>query len=220
MRAHMRTTEKIANYSRYRGVIELQNEIRQHHEKISLDTANTDPQLFKAWSQFISSTGPYSYFWTLSFVHPYNDLVCLEALWECVKRINRSMYGPRWSKNGKGMCATVVAERHRMSQSVRGRLHFHVLIEKPQADIAPDRFSALVGKAGLDLRDRSGRPMSAPERINVQEVSDPEGLAAYLTKDLRTSQWPLGDNVFFLGPQGPYGVVLKPQSRDALASLH
>jgi len=214
-------TEKISNYSRYRGVIELQSGMqRQQDEGTSPQATQTDPQLFKAWSQFISSTGPYSYFWTLSFVHPYNDLVCLEALWECVKRTNRSMYGPRWSKNRKGMCATVVAERHRVSQSVRGRLHFHVLIEKPQTNIALDRFSALVGKAALDLQDRNGRPMSAPERLNVQEVSDPVGLAAYLTKDLRTSQWPLGDNVFFLGPQGPYGVVLKPQSCEALASLH
>lgn len=216
----MHTTEKIANYSRYRGVIELKNEVRQSDAGPNLRDAGTDSQLFKAWNQFISSTGPYSYFWTLSFVHPYTDSICLDALWQCVKRLNRSMYGPRWSKNDKGMHATVVAERHKVSLSVRGRLHFHVLVERPQTDITFDRFSALLGKAALDLRDQTGRLMSAPERINVQAVSDSSGLATYLTKDLRTTQWPLGDNVFFLSPQGSYGVVLKPASSSALASLH
>jgi hypothetical protein len=216
----MRTTEKIANYSRYRGVIEVLRETDPPDVGVTPNTTDTDGQLFEAWRQFISSTGPYGYFWTLSFVHPYTDLVCLESLWESVKRINRSMYGPRWSKNEKGLHATVIAERHKMSQFARGRLHFHVLIETPEADVTPERFSALVIKAGLQLRDQGGRPMSAPERIDVQEVSDPEGLASYLTKDLRTSQWPLGDNLFFLSPQGPCGVVLRPQSLDVLASLH
>jgi len=158
--------------------------------------------------------------WTQSFINPYGDLKALNALWDCTKYINRSIWGPRWAKKGNGIHATVVAERHKQSYELRGRLHFHVLVQKPDADISDERFISLVNDAAIWLRDDFAKPMSAVDRTDARKVYDHAGLANYLAKDLQTTHWPNGDNIFFLRPSGVEGVVFRVKSAAELKSHH
>jgi hypothetical protein len=107
-----------------------------------------------------------------------------------------------------------------MSHALRGRLHFHVLIHQPANQTPEERFSAAVTDAAVWLRDASGRSMSAVDRTDVRKVWSAEGLASYLTKDIRTQHWPLGDNIFFIRPAGVEGLVFKLQSSAQLSSMH
>ncbi|TDB29430.1 hypothetical protein ATCM_18275 [Stenotrophomonas sp. ATCM1_4] len=62
--------------------------------------------------------------------------------------------------------------------------------------------------------------MSGLDRIDVRKVYDADGLAKYLTKDLQTTHWPNGDNIFFLRPKGPEGVVFHLKGNMELVSYH
>ncbi|HGM7062459.1 TPA: hypothetical protein ACKP7Q_000807 [Stenotrophomonas maltophilia] len=225
----MLITEKIANYSRGRGVIEV------HPDYVAPDACSSSSEtergeifvnpaagapLYNAWNEFLATTGPYTYIWTQSFMHPYSDRKAIEALWDCTKHINRSIWGPRWVKKGSGIHATVVAERHKKSLELRGRLHFHVLVQKPDAEICDEKFISAVKDGAVWLRDDFGKPMSALDRTDVRTVYDPAGLATYLTKDLQTHHWPNGDSIFFLRPGGAEGVVFRAMSGIALNSHH
>lgn len=220
--------EKIANYSRYRGVIGVQRgvlDLQRTDEGLVEEGEKPAKQsdegsLYDAWKDFLATTGPYAYMWTQSFMNPYSDRKAVDALWSCTKNINRAIWGPRWSKKGKGICGTVVAERHKLSHEVRGRLHFHVLVHKLDANVDDERFASIVNNAALWLRDDFARPMSAIDRTSVRTVYDPEGVAGYLTKDLQTAHWPKGDNIFFLRPTGEEGVVFRFHGARELVSSH
>ncbi len=224
----MQMTEKIANYSLSRGVLEIapQKRVLTDIPKKSDDEAVVESLVgpsassYGAWRQFLSTTGPYSYMWTHSYIHAYSDRRAVGSLWDCVKYINRSLWGPRWSKRGCGVHATVVAERHKISHALRGRLHFHVLVQRPHCEITDERFGAVVNKAALWLQDDFGRSMSATDRTDVRQVWSAEGLAAYLTKDLETQSWPTGDGIFFIRPTGIEGLVFTLRSNAQLASMH
>ena len=70
------------------------------------------------------------------------------------------------------------------------------------------------------VHDWSLQLHSAADRTDVRKVWSAEGLASYLTKDIRTQNWPLGDNIFFIRPTGIEGLVLKLQSSAQLGSMH
>jgi hypothetical protein len=225
----MHSVEIIANYSRRRGAIDVRKDSLVRHDcggtsgagesDVPISEARANP-FHDAWKEFLASTGPYSHMWTQSFMNPYGDRKSIDALWDCTKYINRSIWGSRWSKKGNGIHATVVAERHRKSYEMRGRLHFHVLVQKPEAGICDERFISLVNDAALWLRDDFGRPMSALDRTDVRKVYDSCGLASYLAKDLQTPHWPNGDNIFFLRPGGVEGVVFNVKNGAELTPHH
>ncbi len=226
----MNKKEKISNYSRYRGVIEVKPDLvgqasTAPDRSIEASTgdqpaANDRGNLYGAWHELISTTGPYSHLWTLSFIHPYSDRVAINALWDCTRHINRDLWGPRWQKKANGIHATVVAERHKLSHELRGRLHFHVLVQQQDPGHSNDALAAAARNATLWLRDEGGRQMSAPERVDTRPVHDPDGLASYLTKDLQTPCWPKGENIFFVRPSGIEGVVFTLKNEMLLRSCH
>lgn len=221
----MHSIEKIANYSRYRGPIVIHTDVPEPHsnnqsteELSSARTLGATGSLFDAWKEWLSGQ-PSCHLWTLSYVHPYGDKRAIDGLWDAAKYINRSLWGPRW-RNGNGIHATVVAERHKLSHELRGRLHFHVLVQKPDLCIGSERLATSAKEAALWLRDESNRSMSALDRVDVREAVDAEGLARYLTKDLQTPHWPNGDNIFFLRPDGLEGVVFRLKSHAELNVHH
>nr|WP_313124695.1 hypothetical protein [Stenotrophomonas geniculata] len=205
--------EKISNYSRYRGVLQV--------EPAPWNTAEPKKKnsCVEGWKQFLSELSQDSYLWTLSFMRPYSDSQCIKALWEATKYINREMWGPRWSKKRAGMHATVVAERHQISQELRGRLHFHVLVHDLE-DVCEERLRSAVIRTAEWLRDEHGQTMSAAERTDVRKVSDSDGLASYLAKDI--GSWPneRGNSVFFIRPSGLEGVVVENMTSKQLQRLH
>lgn len=209
----MTQKEKISNYSRYRGVLQVEP------APLSGGKPKKKNPCVEGWKQFLSEIGRGSYLWTLSFVHPYSDSQCIQALWEATKYINREIWGPRWSKKRAGMNATVVAERHHLSQELRGRLHFHVLIHNLN-DVCEERLRSLAVRTAGWLRDEWGQSMSAPERTDVRQVYDGEGLAIYLSKDI--GSWPneRGNSVFFIRPSGLEGVVVESMTSKQLKRLH
>ena len=226
----MRTrTERIANYSRYRGVMEVipdavspdasqRNECNEIAETDAMSIPK--PAAYSAWEDFLATSGPYPYMWTQSFVRPYSDNELFNALWQCTRFINRELWGPRWDRKQLGLKGTVVAEPHRKSLDVRGRLHFHVLLHGQQGNGDLQRLREVVTSASLRLRDSAGRQMSAIDRVNVKEVWDIGGLADYLTKDLQTPHWAGGDNIFFIRPNGIEGNVMQARSSAMLKRFH
>ncbi|MCW0368326.1 hypothetical protein NB699_003309 [Xanthomonas sacchari] len=224
----MYSTERIANYSRYRGAIEVKQDVSPQylgtpfdgHREGGASVNSYSSQMYSAWKEFLATSQPYTCMWTLSYMNPYSDRKAVDALWHCAKHINRSIWGPRWSKKGKGIHATVVAERHKVSCELRGRLHFHILMQKLDIDMNDERFTAIVNDAALWLRDDFNNPMSDSSRINVQKVYDASGLAQYLTKDLQTTHWPKGDNVFFVRPKGLEGIVFRLKGSVELNMCH
>lgn len=168
---------------------------------------------------FITSSGPYADMWTVSFIRPYQDEVALRSLAHCVRAINRELWGTRWFKNSKGLSGLVVAEPHRISLSMRGRLHFHILLRRPEG-IDRAMLYEVLNQAPMKLNDAFGKPMTANNRIDCREIWEVECLAGYLTKELRTSEWAAGDNIFFVEPSGIEGCVLSMRAGSTLKRRH
>ena len=80
-------------------------------------------ELTEAWSSFLDRW-PWDWFATLTFrgdaVHPETAEKRFRV-W--ISKINRTLYGPRWAKHGKGVRWVRALERQR-----RGVVHFHALI--------------------------------------------------------------------------------------------
>lgn len=91
--------------------------------------ASTEPPaLREAWAGFL---GRWSWDWfaTLTFrsdVHPEAAAKRFHV-WE--SRINRQLYGRRWSKHGRGIRWVRASESQR-----RGVIHFHAMIGGPKVD--------------------------------------------------------------------------------------
>lgn len=198
----------------------------QHRFILPLDTAlceraplHEHSDACGKWKEFMTARlEPSSLLWTLSFVRPYSDDRSLRALWDATKYVNRAIWGPRWARKQLGMRATVVAERHRLSRELRGRLHFHVLVEGCPS-LTYDRLSDEATRAAEWLQDESGRPMSACDRTDVRAIAD-EGIASYLTKDMGAWSAERGDSLFFLSPAGVEGAVLERKTSAQLQRLH
>lgn len=171
------------------------------------------------WIDFIASSGPYTDFWTVSFIHPYEDEVALKSLAHCLRAVNRELWGTRWLKNSRGLSGLVVAEPHKISLSMRGRLHFHILLRQPESIDKVTLYDAL-NRIPLNLKDANGKLMTAANRIDSREIWRIDGLACYLTKKLGTSDWASGDNIFFVEPTGIEGCVLPVRAGSVLARRH
>ena len=221
-------TEKFSNYSKIRGVIEIPYKAAPQPTEVvsSKEERATEKMLavkrsqYTAWEEFIISSGPYTYAWTLSFMNPYSDNASNEALWKCTSFINRELWGPRWDKNKLGLRCTVVAERHKASLELRGRLHFHMLVHEQSGNMDAKRFTEAANTSCLRLKDSYGRNMTSPDRINIQEIYGIDGIANYLTKDLKTAHWSRGDNIFFIREGGLEGNVMPKMSSKELSKLH
>jgi len=229
----MKYKELISNYSQSRGVIAIKSEAisrvvpdQSLEEGLDEDPLEIGPSphqdcpLFGAWHEFLATTGPYSHMWTHSYIHPYGDRKAIDALWDCTRHINRSIWGPRWNKKNNGIHATVIAERHKLSLELRGRLHFHVLVQPSDSGVSDERFGAVVHEAAQWLKDDYKRSMSANDRTDVRKIYDTEGLAKYLTKDLHIPHLSNGENIFFIRPNGIDGLVLPLKSNAELNSHH
>lgn len=222
------SSEIFSNYSKIRGVIEIPHEavqpplevVNEQEEGKTKEMFAVKKSEYTAWKEFIISSGPYSYSWTLSFMNPYSDTASIEALWKCTSFINRELWGPRWDKNGHGLKCTVVAERHKVSLELRGRLHFHVLVHAQDGNMDAARFTEAANTSCVRLKDSFGKHMSSPDRIKIQEINGIDGLANYLTKDLQTSQWLRGENILFIRKSGIEGQVIPTLGRKALSKLH
>ena len=191
-----------------------------HGTPPAIEPSAAKPPKYAAWEEFLATSGPYPYIWTVSFVRPYPDHVLLKALWQSARFINRELWGPRWDRKQCGLRGTVVAEPHRTSLHVRGRLHFHVLLHEQEGNADIERLREAASSASLRLTDASGRRMSAPDRVNVKGVWDMSGLAGYLTKNLATPHWACGENIFFVRPSGIEGNVMPARGNAALKRLH
>ena len=226
----MQMKEKTHNYSRYRGVfqnIESEEELHRYpfEDMDQLQDALMDLQLRtdmrRHWEETIAKGGPYTLMWTLSFVRPYGDKTSVCALEAAAKFVSRQLFGPRWQGKGRGLDALVVAEPHQVSRDLRGRLHFHVLIKQQEHQPDIERLREELMACSLRLTDRFGRKMTTEDRVDVREVWDVEGVAAYLSKTMLSRRWDdIGGNLFFVHNAEVIGLVLGEKSTKELAYLH
>ncbi|SDQ24363.1 hypothetical protein [Pseudoxanthomonas sp. CF125] len=242
--------ERVSNYSKERGSIavtelaqlELQDgvsgdncvaldelaydvpvgESRFEHElaELALLAKKEISKSYEAWEQVIKAGGPYEYYAVLSFLRPYSDRQSTEALDQLLRFLNRALWGPRWKSKGCGLRGTVVAERHRLSRDLRGRLHFNLLLQRPTGIADDNSIQSCFSSAVLKLRDASKRQMSATDRLYNEPIENIDWVVGYLTKELQCSDWNRGDNVFFIRPEGIDCNVMPPRTAAQLRRQH
>jgi hypothetical protein len=241
---HMkRHREKVANYSRSRPAMIVQNQdnlplheiehpLLPQSEWMSMQEAcndnihvssndkSTTPSMYEPWKRTIASNGSNSHLWTLSFIHPYSDEAAIRGLAQWSKFVNRKIFGPRWKKQGNCIEGVVVAERHVISKDVRGRLHFHMLIKEHDTLSQHSDLARIFEESALRLTDVSGRKMTDFKRVNTRSITEQSGIIDYLVKDLITVDWKAGDNIMFLGSDGVSGVVLPVKGNWELIRRH
>ena len=175
---------------------------------------------YEAWEDVIKAGGPYDYCAVLSFVRPYSDRKSTEALDQLLRFLNRALWGPRWKSKGCGLRGTVVAERHRLSRNLRGRLHFNLLLQRPTGIADDTDIQSCFSSAVLTLRDARKRQMSATDRLYNEPIGNIDCIVHYLTKELQCSDWDRGENVFFIRPEGIDCNVMPQRTAAQLLRQH
>ncbi|MGH9426498.1 MAG: hypothetical protein ACRD2L_09375 [Terriglobia bacterium] len=115
-----------------------------------------------------------------SFVRPYSDKPSLEAIRHFMKVVQKRIPSRRLVRG------LACIERTWKNAHFEGVLHLHALLwgvnhcyENPAEFI-----TQLATKAALTLIDTKGRRMASEATLDIQVVSEPEGIIDYLTKDL------------------------------------
>ena len=171
------------------------------------------------WIEFLGNSNQHSHFLTVSFRKAYTDAIAMEALRKLSRMMNRRTKGPRWKKKGDGLSGVVFAERHKISATHRGILHFHVLLSKDSLPGDESRIEREFYRCCFTLRDKEGHQMIDKSRVNIQTVYQQPVLLRYLTKDF-ASEGLIGDSIAFWDRStGVTGLVCEERSySDKLAN--
>ena len=186
-----------------------------------LDEPKPSDPMYIAWRKTVDAVGPYSNLFTLSFRCAYSDAEAISALKGWCSMMNRCLKGPRWKLKGTGLVGTAFAERHSISLSYRGRLHFHVLLARYETILPTEILRSIAEACALKLKDSRGRRMTDLARVDMRDVPRQDRLVGYLLKDINTQHWTAGDNIAFLTPdQGLGDFPMERLSANKLRQLH
>jgi len=162
-----------------------------------------------AWTDIISSNGPYACFLTLQFQRSYTDKVTIPSVNQFFYNLNRQVFGRRWFRKQWGFTGMVIAEQNKARAATAGDLHFHCLLHpneylkdiKSDYELYPLNDQALVSMK--KLKDTKGRNMCSNHNgVDVRMVHDLPGVTGYVTKEFDDSASETGDQIYFLDYQG------------------
>lgn len=145
---------------------------------------NNTPDSLKSYLQnFILDQGPYSYHVTFTTAVSTSDIQVITSFNFLIKCLNRALFGHNYSKNNNHLGGSVFAERQANSN-----IHFHVMISScPLLDemTKTDFESVLHTQLSKVKTIKSKRPMFHPVGVQIDCVSNSEGLIDYLTKTMK-----------------------------------
>lgn len=144
---------------------------------------NTTDSLKSYLQNFILEQGPYLYHVTFTTAVSTSDIQVIISFNFLIKCLNRALFGHNYSKDEKHLTGSVFAERQANSN-----IHFHVMISScPLLEemTKTDFESVLYAQLPKVKTPRSKRPMFYPIGVQVDYISDSEGLVDYLTKTMK-----------------------------------
>ncbi len=186
-----------------------------------LDLKQPETTLYREWMTTIDKEGPFSHLFTIGFARRYTDNEAIKSVRTLIKFVSRGVCGGRWTHSERFLTGVAVAERHKVSNAFRGRLHFHILLNTSNLEIDTPRLETIVRKSSLRLSDRHGRSMTDSGRVDLREVHNQRGIIWYLLKDLHSHYWEPGDNISFIARgAGLDDFQMARLSSRELAALH
>jgi hypothetical protein len=131
------------------------------------------------WGEFACNQSP-EYEFTFNFVRPYSDAESIDAFKFVMRAIQKKIPSSREIRG------VAVLERTWKNAHFEGCLHLHSLLWGINANIrSPDEYIRnLVERCVLRLVDTRGRQMGDLHNISLQRIHAPQGIAAYVTKDI------------------------------------
>lgn len=175
---------------------------------------------YREWMATIDGAGPFSHLYTLAFARRYSDDESIAAVRRLIKMVIRAVCGSRWRDSDCFLTGVAVAERHKISQDFRGRLHFHVLLNTSELEIDTRRLGHIARKCSLRLYDRFGRSMTDVGRVDLREIYAQRGVVGYLLKNLYSPYWEPGDNISFIGRSTGLDDFLLPRLSAKDLTMH
>ncbi len=126
-----------------------------------------DEKIRKAWQEFIGSTGSQCAM-TLNFNRETTLLGARAKFRNYLARLNRSLFGPRWSQRSALESVQAIA----VPEHLNSNLHFHVAARVPPDKI--ERFQAIAEPIWHEL--------VAGGQVYIVPISSLTGWAGYMTK--------------------------------------
>ena len=186
-------------------------QIRNYFEKIRTDSKGDFSLKRREIVKWMTQSKP-AYMMTVALPRPFSDQYAFDVIELFLDLVNAQLYGKRWTRDRKcGLKGIMVAEPHMQSDSKKGRLHFHILIESDEEIIDSEFLQDMAWKASIFLKDRKGRQILTSTLVHVERVDEAFGLACYLTKSLVFDDFASGD---FIIPFSPSGIAF-PRPRTA-----
>lgn len=178
--------------------------------------------LREAWVKLLGEFH-WDLFGTLTFRNDTHPEAALKLFRLFVSQLNRKLYGPRWSKHGKGIAWCVALERQ-----LRGVLHLHCLLAEPELTRLLKSSWFKENGHWANALNESWNQLAGFARI--EPIKQAQLVAGYVSKyvvkggeiDLggplmqrRFEQAPAGSNAN-LGQRGPCGLVMGSASVPGL----
>lgn len=150
---------------------------------------------------FILEQGPYLYHVTFTTAVSTSDIQVITSFNFLIKCLNRALFGHNYSKNNNHLGGSVFAERQANSN-----IHFHVMISSCpllEGMTKTDFESVLQAQLSKVKTIKSKRPMFHPIGVQIDYVSNSEGLIDYLTKTMKGRNY---DKYDFYEPLTAHGI--------------
>jgi hypothetical protein len=120
---------------------------------------------------------------TVSFAQWMLDSESFAHLNFLLKKTSLSIWGRRWWKmETNGFRGLVVAEPHILSRTLRGTLHYHILVKGNEQFSSASRLESHFHAQIPHVKDERGILLFSKNLIQVDPVDNFRGLAFYLTK--------------------------------------
>ena len=170
-----------------------------------------------AWEELLANTGLNGYMITLGFRVYMDKARAIEVANHFLLRINRRLYGKRFSRHGRFLEGAVILEHKHHSTRSSNSPHFHFVVSAESlstSEAKEERLRATVAReAGrllyptLVYDKPFGEEISGSDFVKVTRIETADDLANYLTKEC-CRFGSIGDalNIGFFGVDGIEGL--------------
>lgn len=170
-----------------------------------------------AWSNFVSSGAPCCMMITVPIHVRLSDRESYRVLNRIVKRMNSALFTRRGKKRGMWLEGFFVGEQYRLHRTLRGCLHWHIVIRKRAEAPLLNRKEVLVAfqKAVAYVNWKARKLItSINEDESVKSIHDQDGAVSYSQKELNRFDCETGDQFGFLCADGLSGFCLDDRRKS------
>lgn len=145
-----------------------------------------------AWERLLTDVGSDGFMITLGFRIHMDRARAVEVANHFLLRVNRRLFGKRFSRHGQSLVGAAVLEHKHHSTRSSHSPHFHFVVSAESFSkfvLSEGRLRSIVEhEAGrlcyptLNYRQSLGALVSGPDFVDVTKIESPDRLANYLTK--------------------------------------